>query len=113
MTQRHVTMSQKEVGRLQVVQGVLDRRLSQAAAAGRLRLSVRQVKRLVRRYRDEGAAGLVSRRRGHRPGSACQPHLARSPRQGAATSMSRKTASLPHVKINRTMLTSAANNENI
>ena len=62
MTQRHVTMSQKEAGRLQVVQGALERRLSQVAAAGRLQLSVRQVKRLALRYRDEGAAGLVSRR---------------------------------------------------
>ena len=70
MTERQVTMSQKEAGRLQVVQGALERRLSQAAAAGRLQLSVRQVKRLARRYRDEGAAGLVSRRRGQRPNNA-------------------------------------------
>ena len=62
MTQRHVTMSQKEVGRLQVVQGALDRRLSQAAAAGRLQLSVHQVRGLALRYRDEGAAGMPATR---------------------------------------------------
>ncbi|WP_152486082.1 helix-turn-helix domain-containing protein [Methylohalobius crimeensis] len=33
-------------------------------------MSVRQVKRLVRRYRDEGVAGLVSGHRGRRPNNA-------------------------------------------
>ena len=36
----------------------------------RLGLSVRQVKRLVRRYRDRGAAGLASGHRGRRPNNA-------------------------------------------
>ena len=75
MTEKHITMSQKEADRLQVVQEVLDRRLSQAAAARQLRLSVRQVKRLVRRYREAGVAGLVSRRRGKRANNAIAPAL--------------------------------------
>jgi transposase len=47
-----------------LVQAVLERRLTQAQAAERLGLSVRQVKRLVRVLRDQGALGLVSRKRG-------------------------------------------------
>ncbi|MEP6723466.1 MAG: helix-turn-helix domain-containing protein [Variovorax sp.] len=37
-------------------------------AAQRLGLSRRQLERLIQRYKDEGAAGLVSRKRG-RPGN--------------------------------------------
>ena len=57
-------MSQKEVGRLEVLKQVEQRRLKQAQAAEQLRLSVRQVKRLVRRMREQGPQGLISRRRG-------------------------------------------------
>lgn len=57
-------MSGRELTRLEVVQSVLDRRMRQREAAGRLGLSVRQVKRLVKAYRSIGASGLVSRRRG-------------------------------------------------
>lgn len=57
-------MSQKEVDRLGVVKRVLDDGLGQAQAAQLLGLSVRQVKRLCRRVREQGAQGLVSRRRG-------------------------------------------------
>jgi transposase len=46
------------------VEAVVDGRLLQREAAERLGLSVRQLKRLVRRYRQGGAAGLASRRRG-------------------------------------------------
>lgn len=59
-----LTMSGKERERLIVVRQVADGRLTQAVAGERLSLCVRQVKRLVRAYRAEGAAGLVSRRRG-------------------------------------------------
>jgi transposase len=47
-----------------MVEAVKEKRLGQAEAARRLGLSVRQVKRLVRAYREAGAAGLVSKRRG-------------------------------------------------
>lgn len=57
-------MSQKEVDRLGVVRRVLDDGLGQAQAAQLLGLSVRQVKRLCRRVREQGGQGLVSRRRG-------------------------------------------------
>jgi transposase len=57
-------MSGKELTRLETVHAVLDRRMRQREAASRLGLSVRQVKRLVRAYRRDGATGLVSQRRG-------------------------------------------------
>jgi transposase len=59
-----VTMSGKERERLRVVQAVWSRRMKQGQAAAQLGLSVRQVKRLVRAYRDGGAKALVSKRRG-------------------------------------------------
>lgn len=70
MTEGVVTMSRGEVDRLGVVQQVQARRLTQAQAAERLGLSVRQLKRLVRRFRDHGAQGLVSRHRGRRANNA-------------------------------------------
>jgi transposase len=57
-------MSMKEAMRLAVVRQVLDEGLSQGQAALKLGLSVRQVKRLCRRVRDQGAVGLISKRRG-------------------------------------------------
>lgn len=70
MTEERITMSQKEVDRLSVIQQAAGKQLRQKETARRLGLSVRQIKRLVRRYRAEGAAGLVSRRRGKRPPNA-------------------------------------------
>ena len=58
--EEHITMSRKEVDRLEVIQAVVGKRLKQREAAGQLGLTVRQVKRLVRRYREAGASGLVS-----------------------------------------------------
>ena len=57
-------MSKKELNRLEVMQRIQEKRLTQKEAARMLGLSVRQVKRLYRAYRQQGAAGLVSKRRG-------------------------------------------------
>ncbi len=57
-------MSQKEAQRLGVLLRVQAGALTQAQAGEALGLSVRQVKRLCRALRDEGAPGLISRRRG-------------------------------------------------
>lgn len=59
-------MSQKEVRRLEVVKAAMAGELGQAQAAQLLGLSVRQVKRLCRRVREQGPQGLISRRRGQR-----------------------------------------------
>jgi transposase len=61
-----ITMSMRELDRLKVIEAVAEARLMTWRAAERLGLSRRQVERLVIRYRDEGAAGLVSQRRGAR-----------------------------------------------
>src|SRR4051794_5537306 len=57
-------MSQAELGRLEVIEQVLEKRLKQREAAEVLGVSVRQVKRMVKGYRREGAKALVSRQRG-------------------------------------------------
>ena len=59
-----LTMSPKEVNRLEVMQRLGEKRMKQKAAAELLGISERQVKRLLRRYREHGASGLVSKRRG-------------------------------------------------
>lgn len=59
-----VTMSKEELSRLEVMERLQEKRIRQKAAAEVLGVSVRQVKRLLRVYRREGASGLVSRQRG-------------------------------------------------
>jgi hypothetical protein len=59
-----LAMSAVERERLVVIRQVAGRRLTQAVAAERLELCVRQVKRLVRALRTEGDRGLMSRQRG-------------------------------------------------
>lgn len=59
-----LTMSKRELTRLEVMQRIKDKRLTQKEAAGMLGLSVRQVKRLFRAFKMQGAKGLVSARRG-------------------------------------------------
>ena len=61
-----------------MIREVVERGLRQSEAALRLGLSVRQVKRLVRRYRDQGPAGLLSARRGKRPNNAIDEGVRRA-----------------------------------
>ena len=60
-----VTMSTRELNRLEVLGRVAERRLTQRRAAEQLGLSERQVRRLCRALGQQGAPGLVSRKRGH------------------------------------------------
>ena len=57
-------MSKKELTRLEVVQRVAKRQMRLAEGARQLALSERQLKRLLRAFRERGPAGLVSNRRG-------------------------------------------------
>jgi transposase len=59
-----LTMSNREITRLEIMQRLKEKRLTQKEAAGMLGISTRQVKRLWRAYRKRGAQGLVSKRRG-------------------------------------------------
>ena len=57
-------MSVKEADRYAVIRQVIARTMGQSDAALWLGVSVRQVKRLTRALRIEGAAGIVSKHRG-------------------------------------------------
>jgi transposase len=74
-------MSQHELSRLEVVQRVCRKALTQRRAADLLSLSVRQVKRLCRAYRREGAASLVSKRRGRPSNHQLRPELVGTARE--------------------------------
>ena len=64
MSTANLTMSHRELDRCDVMRRVLERRLTQREAADILGIGLRQAERLVARYRLEGAAGLVSVKRG-------------------------------------------------
>ena len=57
-------MSNQEITRLEAMQRIKDKRLTQAEAGQLLGISTRQVKRLYQAYRKKGAKGLISARRG-------------------------------------------------
>ena len=57
-------MSQKEAIRAQVMELLTADKIDQKEAGKRLSVSVRQIKRIVRRYRTEGLPGLMSKKRG-------------------------------------------------
>jgi transposase len=59
-----VTMSASEIDRGELIRRVREKRLTQAKAAALMGLSVRQVKRLFRLFKDDGLSGLASRKRG-------------------------------------------------
>jgi transposase len=69
---RLLEMSAKELNRLEVMQRLSRKHMSQKEAGRILDLSVRQIKRLLRVYRETGAVGLVSKHRG-RKGNNCLP----------------------------------------
>lgn len=64
MSEEFYTMSSKEISRLEVIQQVKARVIRQSRAAELLGISVRQLIRLRKRYEQEGAESLVSKRRG-------------------------------------------------
>ncbi|EQV93383.1 hypothetical protein G893_02111 [Escherichia coli KOEGE 71 (186a)] len=63
-----VTMSDKELNRINVIQSVVEKRMRRRDAAHQLALTERQTQRLMNRFRESGAAGLANLRRG-RPGN--------------------------------------------
>lgn len=65
-----LNMSTKEISRLEVIQKVADKRMRQKEAGAILNLGVRHIKRLVKKYKKHGAAGLISKHRG-RKGNNC------------------------------------------
>lgn len=63
---RLLNMSAKELNRLEVMQKLSEKRMSQKEAGTILDLGTRQIKRLLKAYRQKGAAGLVSKHRGRK-----------------------------------------------
>ena len=59
-----ILMSQKEVKRAQILDLLIEGKISQQEASKRLGVTTRQVRRLTRRYQAAGLAGLVSKKRG-------------------------------------------------
>jgi transposase len=56
-------MSVKEIERLKVVTDVTEKRISQKIASKRLNLSSRQIRRLIKRFKTQGAKGLANKHR--------------------------------------------------
>ncbi len=61
-----ITMSQKESNRLYVIRQAMDKAINQEQAAALLKLSDRQVRRIVRDVKQEGATGICHKSRGKR-----------------------------------------------
>jgi transposase len=68
-------MSNRELTRLEVMQRLTDKRLTQKEAAQMLDLSVRQIKRLFRAYKAQGVQGLISVRRGKASNNRLDPQV--------------------------------------
>ena len=67
-----IEMTSKELARKTEVERALDHRITQKEAAARLGISERQFRRILRRYRQEGDGGLVSKK--HRQPSNRKPN---------------------------------------
>jgi transposase len=68
----------RDLDRLKTIQAVIDREMKPGRAAERLGVSVRQIERLVIRYRAEGPVGLISRHRNRTGDRALKAPLAES-----------------------------------
>jgi len=64
MREDTVTMSHKEITRLEVMQKLSSKQIKQNKAAQLLKISTRQVRRIYKEYKRQGALGVVSKRRG-------------------------------------------------
>ena len=59
-----VSMSDKELKRLSVLQEICDQRITQSQAAQLLHISERQIRRLLQKYKAQGPAALAHAARG-------------------------------------------------
>jgi transposase len=71
-----LSLSPKEVRRLQAMQSLQDGNITQSQAAVALSTSERQVRRIYRRYREQGPEGVVSGHRGKPAGNRLEPAVA-------------------------------------
>ena len=59
-----IFMTKKELSRSELIQSIKNKRLSQRRAAEILGLSIRQIKRLYKNFKNEGPKGLISKKGG-------------------------------------------------
>ena len=62
--ERTISMRVRDLKKLKVIEEVLEKRIKQGKAAKLLEISVRQVRRMVRRVKAEGAGGIIHKLRG-------------------------------------------------
>ena len=72
-----LTMSRKELTRLEVMKRLEDRRMTQREAAMILGVSPRHIRRLIRSYREHRENGLISKRRGKPSSNRLKPEVKR------------------------------------
>ena len=68
-------MSQEEVSRVQILEELIQKHIKQSQAAERLGVTVRQIKRLKKAYKKDGAKALVSKKRGRPSNHQLQPKI--------------------------------------
>ena len=59
-----ITMSRREVKRLHLIHQALEEKITQVEVAGLIGLSDRQIRRMIKRIREEGDEGICHRSRG-------------------------------------------------
>ena len=70
-----VSMSDKELKRLSVLQEICDQRITQSQAAQLLHISERQIRRLLQKYKAQGPAALAHAARGQTSNSKLPEEL--------------------------------------
>lgn len=66
----YIFMSAKETERIPILENLVAKRIKQKHAAAQLKLSVRQVRRILARYKQKEVAGLVHKNQGQRSNRA-------------------------------------------
>lgn len=61
------TFTMNEVKRIAIIQSVLDKKRTQKEASEALNLSERQIRKIVKRYREEGVEGIKHKNKTHKP----------------------------------------------
>lgn len=65
----------EELKRISIIQSVIDKKRTQKEASIALKISERQIRKLVKRYREEGAFGLKHKNKIHKPSHAFSEEL--------------------------------------
>ena len=68
-------MTRQEIQRYQIIRKILDREINQQEASDFLKLSDRQIRRIVQRVRIDGESGVVHRLRGSKGNRGIKEHL--------------------------------------